>query len=33
VEKKNPNPDVFLSSFDQLEEKYGIAKNRYVVGD
>ena len=33
VEKKKPNPDVFLSSFDQLKKKYGRPDQKYVIGD
>lgn len=33
VEKKKPNPDVFLASFDKIEKIYGKPDNTYVVWD
>ncbi|MFZ2150844.1 MAG: HAD family phosphatase [Candidatus Absconditicoccaceae bacterium] len=33
VEKKKPNPDVFLSSFNQIEKIHGKPEMKYVVGD
>lgn len=33
VEKKKPNPDVFLSSFNQIEKIHGKPEMKYVVWD
>ncbi len=33
VERKKPHPDVFLSSFSQLENFHGTPDGTYVVGD
>ncbi|MCK9272151.1 HAD family phosphatase [Candidatus Gracilibacteria bacterium] len=33
VEKKKPNPDVFLTSFKKIEDLFGIPDNKLVIGD